>query len=243
MDKQPFQPDDVHLWSAALNVADHVYAVLRQSLSPDEWERANKFVFERDRRNFIVARGILREVLASYLDCQPKDIRFQYESYGKPKVRFIKTSSQLEFNLSHSSGLLVLAIASGRQVGVDIERIRPLQNLEQVAANSFSDYEWNVLSTLAPEEKLPGFFRCWTRKEAYLKARGDGLSIPLKSFDMSLAADNPIGMLSNRLDPNEVSRWSFYTFSPEKEFIGALALEGQGVKPIFSQWKATQEKW
>lgn len=240
MYEQSFHSSDVHLWSAPLNVADQVYAVLSQGLSPDEWERADKFVFKRDRRNFIVARGMLRDVLASYLDCQPIGIRFQYGLHGKPGIRFEEAPGRLEFNLSHSSGYLVLAISAGRQVGVDVERIRPLPDLDQVASNSFSDYEQNALSAFAPEEKLLGFFRCWTRKEAYLKARGDGLSIPLDAFDMSLAADNPIGMLSNRLDPNEVSRWSFYTFTPEQGFIAALAVEGQRVKPVLRRWKTAE---
>ena len=242
MYEQSFHSSDVHLWSAPLNVTDQAYEVLSQSLTSDEWERADKFVFDRDRRNFIVARGILRDVLAGYLDCQPADIRFQYEQYGKPGRRSRGTPLGLEFNLSHSSGYFALAVSFGRQVGVDIERVGPLPDLDQIASSSFSDYERNALSALTPEDKLPGFFRCWTRKEAYLKARGDGLSIPLEAFDMSLATDNPIGMLSNRLDPNEVSRWSFYTFTPEQGFIAALAIEGQGVKPDFRRWKAREER-
>lgn len=240
MYEQSIHSGDVHLWSAPLNVTDQVYERLSQSLTPDEWERADRFVFKRDRRNFIVARGILRDILAGYLDCQPMDIRLQYEPYGKPRIRYEGAPASLEFNLSHSSATLALVVSFGRQVGVDIERVRPLPDLDQVASSSFSDYERNALSALTPEEKLPGFFRCWTRKEAYLKARGDGLSIPLEAFDMSLAADNPIGMLSNRLDPSEVSRWSFFTFTPEQGFIGALAIEGQGVKPILRRWNATE---
>ncbi len=242
MYEQSIHSSDVHLWSAPLKVTEQIFDVLSQGLTPDEWERADRFVFERDRRNFIVARGILRDILARYLDCQPKDTRFQYEPHGKPVLGSMGTPLGLEFNLSHSSGYLALAVCFGRQVGVDIERVRPLPDLDQVASNSFSVYELNALSALTPEDKLLGFFRCWTRKEAYLKARGDGLSIPLEAFDMSLAVDNPISMLSNRLDPNEVSRWSFYTFTPEQEFIGALAIEGQGVKPDFRRWKAKKEQ-
>jgi 4'-phosphopantetheinyl transferase len=240
MYEQSFHSSNVHLWSAPLNVTDQVYDVLSQCLSSNELERADKYVFKRDRRSFIVARGILRDILARYLDCQPRDICFQYKPHGKPEIRFMKASDRLEFNLSHSSGFFVLAVSAGRQVGADVERIRPLPDLDQMAFNSFSDYERNALSALTSDEKLLGFFRCWTRKEAYLKARGDGLSIPLDAFDMSLAPDNPIGMLSNRLDPNEVSRWSFYTFTPEQEFIGALAIKGQGMKPDFRRWKAIE---
>jgi 4'-phosphopantetheinyl transferase len=237
--EKSFHLRDVHLWLASLNVTDQVFDALNQGLSSDEWERADRFLFERDRRNFIVGRGILRDILTRYLDCQPGDIRFDYEPHGKPGLRSMGTSPGLEFNLSHSSGFFVLAVAFGRQVGVDIERVRPLPDLDQMASDSFSEHERNALSALTPEDMLLGFFRCWTRKEAYLKARGDGLSIALDAFDMSLAPDNPIHMLSNRLDHNEVSRWSFYTFTPEQGFIGALAIEGQGTTPVFRHWQAT----
>lgn len=231
---------DVHLWLASINVTDQAFDALSQDLSSDEWERANQFVFERDQRNFVVSRGLLRDILARYLDCQPGDIRFDYTPHGKPRLRSTGTSLGVEFNLSHSSGFFVLAVSLGRRVGVDIERIRPLPDLDQMASSSFSANERMALSVLAPEDKIPGFFRCWTRKEAYLKARGDGLSIALDSFDMSLAPDNPIVMLSNRLDPDEITRWSFYTFIPKPGFVGALAIEGQAVKPYFRQWKATK---
>jgi len=217
-------------------VSDQVFNDLSQSLSNDEWERADRFVFQRDRRYFVVARGILRDILSRYLDCQPREIRFHHEPDGKPEIGFPGGSPRLEFNLSHSSGLLVLAVALGRQVGVDVELIRPLPDLDQIASYSFSNYERDILAKLTPEEKLPGFFRCWTRKEAYLKARGTGLLIPLDSFDMSLAPDNPIRMISNRLDPSEVLRWSFYNFNPEEGYIGALVIEGQELKADFRRW-------
>lgn len=235
MDKN-FPQNTVHLWSASLSVSDQIYNFLSQGLSSDEWRRADHFVFEQDRRNFIVARGVLRDVLAKYLDRQPKEIIFDYEPYGKPKISHTETATPVEFNLSHSSGLFVLAVADGKKVGIDVERVRSLPDLEQIVSHAFSSYEQNELSKLRGEEKYRGFFRCWTRKEAYLKARGDGLLVPLDTFDMSLAADNPIHMLSNRLDPHEVSRWSFYTFLPEQGFIGALAMQGQEVVPNFKRW-------
>lgn len=231
----------MHLWLASLNANYQVSDVLSRSLSNDEWERADRFVFQRDRRYFVVARGILRGILARYLDCQPGEIRFHYAPDGKPGIDFPGVPPRLEFNLSHSSGLLILAVTQGRRVGVDVERIRPLPDLHQIASYSFSNYEQNMLAKLTPEEKLIGFFRCWTRKEAYLKARGTGLLIPLDSFDMSLAPDNPIRMLSNRLDPSEVSRWDFHTFNPEEGYIGALAIEGQGTKPDFRRWGSSEE--
>lgn len=228
--------NNVHVWLASLHVTGHVFDVLHRNLSHDEEQRAGRFVFARDRDNFIVARGILRDILAKYLGRQPEEIHFVCEPYGKPGIRHTETFGQIEFNLSHSSGLLVLAVADGKKVGIDVERVRSLPDMEQIASHAFSAHEQKVLSTLAGEEKLRGFFRCWTRKEAYLKARGDGLLVPLDTFDMSLAPDNPIRMLSNRLDPHEVSRWSFHTFLPEQGFIGALAMQCQEVAPNFKRW-------
>ena len=119
---------------------------------------------------------------------------------------------------------------------MDIESVKPLPDMELVASHSFSEYERGVLSRLNDEEKIQGFYRCCTRKEAYLKAVGSGLSIPLDSFDVSLSADNPIRMLDNRLDANQISNWSFYTFTPFPGFIGALVIEAQEVMPAFIQW-------
>lgn len=239
--KLSFASSNAHLWLASLNVTDQIFDVLSQSLSNDEWDRADRFVFKRDRQYFVMARGILRDILARYLDCQPGEIRFHSDPGGKPRISLTGASNRLEFNLSHSSGLLILAVSIGRQVGVDIERIRPLPDLDQITSYTFSNYEQIMLAKLTPEEKLIGFFRCWTRKEAYLKARGSGLLIPLDSFDVSLESDNPIRMISNRLDPSEVSRWSFHTFNPEEGYIGALVIEGQGLKPDFRRWKASEK--
>jgi 4'-phosphopantetheinyl transferase len=149
----------------------------------------------------------------------------------------MESSIRLEFNLSHSYGFLVLAVTWGRQIGIDVERVRPIDDLDHLAAITFSEYEQNELSTFTSDKKLHGFFNCWTRKEAYVKAIGSGLLAPLDTFDMSLAPDNPICMLSNRLDPKEVSRWSFYTFVPEPGYVSALAVEGQGVIMQLKRWR------
>jgi 4'-phosphopantetheinyl transferase len=167
--EQSFHLRDMHLCLASLNVTDQVYDVLGQGLSSDEWGRADRFVSKRDRRNFIVGRGILRDILARYLDCQSSDIGFNYEPHGKPRLRSMGTSLGLEFNLSHSSGFFVLAVAFGRQVGVDVEYIRSLPDLDQMASNSFSNYERNALSALTPEDKLLGFFQVLDENRSLFK--------------------------------------------------------------------------
>lgn len=238
MNQASFRSHNLHLWSASLNVADQIYEELEQYLSPDERRRADQFVFSQDHRNFVAARGILRSILARYLNCQPGNIFFNYSTDGKPALGSPELAKRLEFNLSHSSGFLVVAVTQGLKVGVDIELLRQMPDMNLIASHSFSECEQKAFSRLPVEETLPGFFGCWTRKEAYLKAIGDGLSIPLDSFDVSLSPENPISMLSNRINPDAVSGWSFFTFVPSQGFIGAVVIEGQTVTPYFMQWEA-----
>lgn len=241
MGQPSFDSNNVHLWSTSLDVPDQIYDALIQHLSLEERKRAAQFTFPQDHRNFITSRGVLKDILSRYLQCQPADILIQYGTEGKPNLYHRETSNRLEFNLSHSSGFLVVAVSQGQRVGVDIELVRPMADIDLIALQAFSEYEREVLRGLTGEEKQSGFFRCWTRKETYLKALGHGLSIPLDSFDMSLAPNNPIGMLANRLNPDEASNWSFYTFIPTQGFLGAVAVEGQEVVPVFIHWKAAEE--
>jgi len=143
----------------------------------------------------------------------------------------------LEFNLAHSHELVLCAISRGRQVGVDIERLQPVADLAQLAAFTLSRVEQAALFALEPDQRLLGFFNCWTRKEAYVKARGDGLRIPLDTFDVSLKPGEPAALLANRLDQDEVVRWSLASFSPTKDYVGALAVQGQDVRVYLRQWK------
>lgn len=239
MDSHVLGLGEVHLWLASLQVTDATYAALLQSLSPDERCRAGKFAFEVPGRKFVVARGILRSILARYLAVEPADVHFDYGPHGKPCLDRALALQRLEFNLSHASDLFALALFTHGRIGVDVERVRSLPDLERMVHSACSDLERDALSDLDVEARTLGFFRCWTRKEAYIKACGDGLSIPLDTFDVSLAPDNPIAMLAHRRDPAEVSRWSFYTFNPEPGYIGAAAAEGQRVAYHLLRWGAT----
>jgi len=214
----------VHVWRAPLDPPEMTVARLAETLSEDERQRANRFVFERDRRRFTVARGVLRSLLARYLGSSPDRLRFSYGPFGKPGLAEGSGTGPLCFNASHSGDLALYAVTVGREVGVDVERIRSNFALEQVAERFFSPREVAALRDLAPENRPLGFFNCWTRKEAYIKARGAGLSLPLDRFDVSLAPGEPAALLTTLDDPGEASRWSLRALSLESGTVAALAV-------------------
>jgi 4'-phosphopantetheinyl transferase len=228
------RPDELHVWSIPLEPADDVVARLAETLSADERARADRFVFPRDRRRFVVARGALRSILASYLDLAPSALAFAYGPAGKPRL---EGSADLDFNLAHSHELALCAVTAGGPVGVDVEWLRPMPDLLAVARTAFSPAEQAALLARPEGERLAAFFRCWTSKEAYLKARGDGLSLPLDSFDVSLAADQPPALLANRLDPAEPGRWTLHAFAPAEGYVGALAVGGRPVELRWRVWR------
>jgi 4'-phosphopantetheinyl transferase len=188
------------------------------SLSRDERDRAQRFRTERDRRRYIVRRGLLRELLSPYLDRPPERIRFASSPEGKPSLK----GDDLRFNLAHSHGLVVYAIARGREVGCDIEwrDCRFVAGL--VPEKFFSPLEMGMLYALDADKRTEGFFNCWTRKEAYVKARGVGASFPLRSFDVSLAPDEPAALL------NGCDGWSVQSFEPAPRYQAAIVAEGRG---------------
>ena len=159
---------------------------LKQVLSADEHARAERFYFQKDRERFMVARGLLRTVLGRYLNQEPSQLRFCYSPYGKPALATGSGRNTLRFNVSHSHGLALYAITCGRELGVDVELIRPELPDEEIAERFFSFQEVSGLRALPPNMRLEAFFNCWTLKEAYIKARGEGLSLPLDQFDVAL---------------------------------------------------------
>ncbi|MCM3874405.1 MAG: 4'-phosphopantetheinyl transferase superfamily protein [Pyrinomonadaceae bacterium] len=220
---------DVHVWHAMLD--DRLAGRLRSVLSEDELTRADRFHFQKDRNHFIVARGLLRTILASYLDVSPIDLRFCYGEKGKPALMKISGENSIEFNLSHSHGMALFAFSRNRALGVDLEFIRDELMGEDVAERFFSDAEVTALRALSPETRRQAFFNCWTRKEAYIKACGEGLSMALNEFDVSLVPGEPAALLKNKKDPNEVSRWSMHSIPVESGYVAALVAEGSEVRP------------
>jgi len=229
--------DDVHIWRAALDLASSYVSSLQGTLAKDESERAGRFHFQKDREHFIAARGLLRIILSRYTGVQPNEIRFGYSANGKPCLAATSGWDRLSFNLSHSHGLVLYGFTWGREIGVDLERLRTDFSCEQIAERFFSPRENAELRALPATIKHAAFFACWTRKEAYIKARGDGLALPLDQFDVSLAPGQPARLLHVRGDPLEASRWSLQELSPGPGYVAALAVQGHGRQLACWDWR------
>jgi 4'-phosphopantetheinyl transferase len=229
----PLGNEEVHVWRAHLELPAQTLEGLEQTLSPDERQRADRFHFARDRRHFVAGRGTLRLLLARYLGQRPDAIQFSYNPQGKPML--CPETGGLRFNLAHSHGLVVYAVSRGRELGVDLERIRPNFDGEQLAERFFSARETAGLRSLSTQQRPDAFFSCWTRKEAYLKATGMGLSLPLDCFDVSLAPA-AAALLATRHDPAEARRWLLCDLVPGPGYAGALAVEGQGWRLWSAEW-------
>ena len=231
--KRPFPPevlplagDEVHIWRAHLNKALSNLEYLASILEPNEREKAGRFCFEEHRRFYIIAHGVLRCLLSRYVDIAPDRLRLCYGEYGKPALVPECGGEWLRFSLSHSHGLALYAIARNREVGVDVERIQEGFAGEQIAERFFSRDETRALRLLPGHLQDEAFFNCWTRKEAYIKARGEGLSMPLYSFNVSLVPGEPAKLLATSADPQEASRWTLRELTPCDGYVGAVAAEG-----------------
>ena len=221
--------NEVHVWKVDLSVPVPDERVL----SREEHERAGRFHFERDRQHFKAARSAVRIVLGRYLNLPPASLVFAQTDYGKPFLTNPEAAGVL-FNLSHSGEIALVAVAREREIGVDVEFMRADFATNDVAEHFFSVAEIYTLSGLEPQQRTQAFFNCWTRKEAYVKARGEGLSMPLDVFDVSLAPGVPAGMLSNRVDESESSRWIFQDLQIASDYAGALVVEAITSRPHLS---------
>jgi 4'-phosphopantetheinyl transferase len=210
---------------------------LHRTLAPDEQARAERFYFRKDRERFIVARGLLRVILSRYLDTKPGQLRFCYGLNGKPSLVTTPGQDTLNFNSSHSQGLALYAITRNREIGIDLEYIDTDFACEQVAEQFFSSREKATLRTLPTKMKHEAFLTCWTRKEAYIKARGEGLSFPLDQFDVSMIPGEPALLANTRGDPQEASRWSLRELRPSTSYMAALAVEGHGWRLSCWNWQ------
>jgi 4'-phosphopantetheinyl transferase len=221
------QPGDVHVWRLELEQPEYVLEKFRRTLEAHELERAGRFHFEKHRRHFAVGRGFMRHIISLYLDEKPEALRFAYGTYGKPALGGELRDSSLRFNMSHSHELALFAVSEQRELGVDVEHIRADFASEDIARRFFSRREVETFNALPKAQQVAAFFRCWTRKEAYIKAIGRGLSQPLDGFDVTLGPEEPAALL--HADEDDVSRWSFSNIDVGEGYAGALAVEGQGV--------------
>ncbi|MEN6606722.1 MAG: 4'-phosphopantetheinyl transferase superfamily protein [Bryobacteraceae bacterium] len=229
--------NEVHVWRAALDVSARELERLVRSLSEEEQARARRYIVESARVHFAAARGILRDILSRYLGLPPAEIRFTYGKSGKPALAGEINTAALRFNLSHSHGFALYAVTCGRETGIDIEKVRPEPSASQIAERFFSPCEAAALRELPPELVPAGFFLCWTRKEAYIKACGEGLYMNLKNFDVSLTPGEPAKLLAVRDDASEASRWSLMDLKPHPHYTAALAVEGAIPKLCLFDWR------
>ncbi len=227
--------NQVHVWRAFLTAPQEARASMECVLSEEERTRAARFYFERDRHRWILAHGTLRMLLARYLQLEPQHVLFISNEYGKPTLAPAH-KTKLQFNLTHSRDIALYAVAWERAVGVDVEYMKDDIEYDELAKVSFSPQEQAVLRSLVGEAKQTAFFNCWTRKEAYIKARGMGLSLPLDLFDVSLLPGEAAALLASREDPREGDRWTLQALFPCTGYAGALAVEGSGWQLSCWQW-------
>src|SRR5262245_59040695 len=222
----PWPRDEVHVWRATLALPEAAADRLKQCLSADERDRMERFRFEKDRLRYLIGRGLLRLLLGAYLEVPPQELRFETTAAGKPHLA--AGQGQLQFNVSHSGEYVLIVIAAGRAVGIDVEVVADDFDAGEIAAHFFSPSEQRDLEMLKGRARIEAFFECWTRKEAYVKARGEGLSLPLDQFDVSLRPGEAARLIATRPDPTEASRWQLSGLGVADGYKAALAVEGQG---------------
>lgn len=219
----PLAAEEVHVWRIPLEPPSGDPAGLRFLLSEDERSRADRFHFEIDRTRFIVAHAALRTLLARYLDTADFLDPFHVGPNGKPAIA---PGASLRFNLAHSRDLALVGLATGREIGVDLEAVDQRVEIEDVARRFFSAEECRGLLRLGQERRLEGFFHVWSQKEAYLKARGDGVAFGLDHFDVAPDPSRPAALMADRREPRARGQWTLLSLDPGAGFRGAVAVEG-----------------
>jgi 4'-phosphopantetheinyl transferase len=217
--------DEVHVWRANLNWPQERINRLVEVLSQDERARAQRYHFEADRRRSIIARGLSRLLLAHCLGESPRRLQFAYNPFGKPALA-PGHARPLQFNVSHSGEWVLIALSLNRPLGIDVEREKEEMATEAIAGRFFSPAECSALAALPPALRCAAFFSCWARKEAYLKARGDGLSLPLDQFDVAFVPGVRPRLIATRHDPAEAQRWTLSELQVGCNYAAALAVEG-----------------
>jgi 4'-phosphopantetheinyl transferase len=224
----------VDVWRIRLDLPVATVEILESVLSADEAQRAARFRFPADRQRYVVAHGCLRDILSRYLHSEPDSLSFSANQYGKPALK----SHKLEFNLSHSGDFALVGVTLNRDIGVDVERFRTEMEIERIAHRFFSQNEVAELMSFSPEDRQIAFFNGWTRKEAYIKAHGIGLSHPLDSFDVSLS--EPAILRAVRPHPGEAPRWTLLSLPVGLGYSGAVAVFGNNLKFRLWDWNSSR---
>jgi len=227
--------DEVHVWQVDLKAWEKEADSLLDLLDEEERERAVRFKFPAPRHQFVISRVLLRRALGRYRQIEAREVRFRTTANGKPEL---SEAGDLHFNLSHSEGVTVFALARHRQVGIDVERIRQDTNALELAERFFSRPEVQWLRSQPAAQHIPAFFTCWTAKEAYIKAQGEGLSLPLSSFGVLPVVASASSKLRLDVfdDPEESSRWCMSRLDLGPDLRAALAVEGEGCRVRLGQW-------
>lgn len=231
----------VHVWLASLTELAACKEQLAPALSEDERDRARRFHFLRDQTNFIVGRGLLRVLLSRYTGLEPERLAFSYGSRGKPELRLEQEENTLRFNLSHSHEMVLFAFTKEREIGVDIEWMGRDIEIEEIAGRFFSPTEAAAIQILRGTGQRRAFYNCWTRKEAFIKARGDGLSLDLAAFDVSLIPGEAAALLKTRWEPGEAARWSLQDIKVVDGYVAAVAVEGNIGELNCWHWLGSQD--
>ena len=217
-------PTEVHVWTTSLDVVPKVLSTFERILCSSEMESARRFRVKQHRNRFIAARGFVRTLLSHYLRINPAEPEFVYGPYGKPSLSTAFRESGLNFNLAHSENLAVIAVTQAGAIGVDVERIRPLADAGELVAQFFSARTRAAFQNLPLEQKPTAFFNLWTRKEAWLKATGEGIGSLLNVVEVSFLPDEPPRLLSLPREVQTLGPWVLHEFSPRPGFIAALAI-------------------
>jgi 4'-phosphopantetheinyl transferase len=220
---------EMHLWVVPLVISAEESSYFKSILSLDEQLRAGRFRKTRDAQRYVAARGSLRSLLGAYLAIEPDRLQFAYDAFGKPRLAGEETLTSIRFSVSHSDDLALFGFARGHKNGVDVERIRPDIDVEDLAARYFSPNEFKKLRSLPADQQRKAFYCGWTRKEAYLKGRGEGLSVPLERVEVSLTPGEPAKILKASGDRRVSRRWIVQHLSPAPGYIGAAAVEGRDI--------------
>jgi 4'-phosphopantetheinyl transferase len=227
---------EVRVWAFPLDVATPVVEQLARALSEDERARADRFVFDRDRRRFQAARGWLRAVLGQCLDIDAGEVRFDYSAAGKPSLAAAENLRLLHFNLSHSEDLAVVAVTPLAPLGIDVERLRPLDDADALVARFFSSNEIRAFTVLPADQRVAAFFALWTRKEALLKATGEGLGQPLSLVEVSFLPAEPARVVAIADRADRAARWRLEHLTPRTGFVGAVAIERTDARVLPCEW-------
>jgi 4'-phosphopantetheinyl transferase len=223
-------PHEVHVWFASLNVSAETFEELRGTLSAEEHARALRFRSATAGRYFIAARGILRDLLSRYIKQDPRDLKLCYTSKGKPFLRKGSQMPEINFNMAHSAGFALYAVSHSRQVGIDLERVESFAGRQHIANRFFSAGELAQFQAFHSTSQTQAFFRLWTRKEAYLKARGLGLTATTYGFDAPLKREKPVTFVDEK-----GLRWRAEELSPAPGYVGAVVAEGDDWRVQFLQ--------